>query len=241
MPATLTGPSPLARQLAAWTPVPPDAAGGDVAERLSAWFGPLDAIRLQSLHQALDASAAQAAAPRKAAPKLALDDDVQRVRGVLSQAIAKDPLALAGIRPTDVEDPGYGPWQQRHIELQRQMGQMVEALRDHVRQSAARLSPALRQLATIDAAFEEMLAVREQALLPTLLPHLEARYRALRAAHRQTCEATGQPDDPAHWRAPGGWLATFTHDWHHALRAELELRLEPVLGLVDAVRHACEA
>ena len=162
---------------------------------------------------------------------------LRRVRGVLSQAIAKDPLALAGLKPTDTEDPGYGPWQQRHIELQRQMGQMVGALRDHVRHTLARVSPRLRQLATLDAAFEHLLAAPEQALLPTTLAHLERRHRHLRAAHQQLCEAAGEPNDPARWREPDGWLATFAHDWREALLAELDLRLQPVQGLADALRH----
>lgn len=234
------GTSTLVRQLASWAPAEADATGPDVAERLSAWLGPVDAMRLQAVHQALGAVAAAAPPPRPSrggGGGQDLDEDIRRVRGVLAQAIAKDPLALAGLQPTDTEDPGYGPWQQRHIELQRQMAQMVGALRDHVRHTVARASPRLRQLATLDAAFEELLAAREQALLPTTLAHLERRHRQLRTTHQQAREAAGQPDDPARWREPGGWLATFAHDWRQALLAELDLRLEPVLGLADAWRH----
>jgi len=34
-----------------------------------------------------------------------------------------------------------------------------------------------------------------------------------------------------------GWLASFATDWRNALLAELDLRLEPVAGLVDALRN----
>jgi hypothetical protein len=255
------GSSKLVRQLAHWAPVEGEASGPDVAERLSAWFGPLDAIRLQAVQQALGVvgngsgaaagpegrrSGMKAGAPPpqpsprgggSQQPTQSLSEDVQRTRGVLAQAIARDPLELAGLRPTDTEDPGYGPWQQRHIELQRQMGQMVGALRDHARQSIARVSPALRQLATLDAEFEQLLDIRQDTLLPTTVTLLERRYHQLRSAHRQACEAAGLPDDPACWREAGGWLAAFAHDWRQALLAELDLRLEPVMGLAEALRH----
>ena len=187
--------STLVRLLDPWTPVGAEAPGPDVAERMSLWFGPLDAIRLQAMHQAMHQAVVAAADERKTSKPAtrqapAVADDLQRVRGVLAKAISQDPLALAGLKPDDPEDPGYGPFHQRHIELQRQMGQMVGALRDHVRQAVARVSPRLRQLAVLDASLEELMAAREQALLPTTALLLERRFTQLRAAHRQVHEIT---------------------------------------------------
>jgi Protein of unknown function (DUF3348) len=232
------GASKLVRLLGGWSPVDSDAGGPDVAERMSTWFGPLDAIRLQAVHQAVRVGSAGDARREKASGKQvdAVAQDVQRVRGVLSKAISQDPLALANLKPAD-EGFGYASYQQRHFELQRQMGQMLGALRDHVRQAVSRISPRLRQLAVLDAAFEELLAEREQALLPTTAALLERRFHQLRSTHRQEQDAAGEPDDPAQWRQPGGWLHTFEQDWRQALLAELELRLEPVAGLVDALRN----
>jgi hypothetical protein len=116
------------------------------------------------------------------------------------------------------------------------MEQLTGALRDHRRQSVARVSPRLRQLAALDASFEQLLAPREHALLPAAIGLLERRFHQLRVAHRQAREATGQSDDPARWREPGGWLATFAQDWRNALLAELELRLQPSVGLAEALR-----
>lgn len=226
------GSTPLVRRLAAWAPAEAEPGPG-VAERLAGWVGPLQAIQLQAVNQAVGTPASGS----QASVKGDVADDIQRVRGVLANAIARDPLALAGIRPDDTEDPGYGPWQQRHVELQRQMGQMCGALRDHVRQAVSRASPRLRQLATLDAAFEQLLAGREASLLPHTLSHLERRHKALRAAHAATCEATGLPDEPARWREPGGWLHTFADDWRQVLLAELDLRLQPVTGLAEALRQ----
>jgi hypothetical protein len=239
---SFSGLSTLVRVLDPWAPVEAEAPGPDVAERMSQWFGPLDAIRLQAMHQAVVAAADERKSS-KAAPKQApaVADDLQRVRGVLAKAISQDPLALAGLKPGDPEDAGYGPFHQRHIELQRQMGQMIGALRDHVRQAVARVSPRLRQLAVLDASLEELMAAREQALLPTTTLLLERRFSQLRAAHRQVNEITeeaGALDSRLRGNdGERGWLATFTNDWHNALLAELDLRLEPVAGLVDALRN----
>jgi len=234
------GPSRLVRLLGAWTPVEADRSGMDFAERTSLWIGPLDAIRLQSAQQPVrprPASAARGPAARSQAIA-ALDEDVQRVRGVLAKAIAQDPLALANLKPSD-PDFGYAPFRQRHLELQRQMEQMLTALRDHVRQKVAGRSPRLRPLAELDAALEDVLAVREQKLLPTAAALLERRFHQLRHAHAKA-QAADTPDDPAQWARPGGWLHAFGEDWRQALLAELELRLEPVAGLLDALRNEHE-
>lgn len=233
------GTSRLVRLLGAWAPVDADRSGMDFAERTSLWLGPLDAIRLQSAHRAPGRATAAVRGPVRGRANDALDDDVRRVRGVLARAIAQDPLALANLEPGD-PDFGYPPFRQRHLDLQRQMEQMVTALREHLRQAAAARSPRLRQLAELDAALQEVLAAREQKLLPTAAALLERRFAGLRRAHRQAQEAAGQADDPAQWQRPGGWLHAFAQDWQQALMAELDLRLEPVAGLLDALRHEHE-
>jgi hypothetical protein len=145
---------------------------------------------------------------RKATASIA--DDLQRVRAVLEKAIAQAPMDLA---PAATE-VSYAPFHQRHLDLQRQMEQMITALRDHVRQTLCRVSPRLRQLAVLDAAFEQVLAPREQKLLPGASTLLKRRFEQLRAAH--------------------DGLEAFRREWREALLAELDVRLEPVAGLVDA-------
>lgn len=203
------GSSRLVRLLGGGTPLAAEAPGGDFAERLSLWLNAFDAIRLQSAHQAIRAIRAPAAASGsgRAAARPDLAGDLQRVRSTLAKAIARDPLAGAA------DETGYAPWRERHLELQRQMELMIRPLRDHARQVLACRSPRLRQLAALDAVLDETLAPREQALLPTVVALLERRHEQL---------------------APGPRDA-FADDWRQALLAELELRLEPVAGLVEAL------
>jgi hypothetical protein len=207
-----SSPSPLVRTLAEWTPVEADAGGMDFAERLSLWLNAFDAIRLQSAHQAIR-SIRTVAAPEagRGRPGRATDlaGDLRRLRATLAAAIAQafeaDPAS------------GYAPWQQRHLELQRQTTLLLGPLREHAREVLARTSPGLRQLAALDATLDEMLAAREQDLLPSVGTLLQRRHAQLRA---------------------DGRLEDFPNQWRRALLAELDLRLEPVTGLVEALGHA---
>lgn len=254
---------PLVRALAAHSPLEADASGLDIAERLSLWLDTFDAIGLQGAHQALRQFTDAAPLPRGARRPRAADlaDDVARVRGTLLHAIAQEPLPVAlpgdplvdlqrrraGAAPAEAAAPSldalaeaaFAPYHQRHQELQRQMEQLVSPLRDHVRQALGRASPRLRQLAALDAAFEPILAKREQALLPTTATLAGRRFAHWRQQRDDGAEDAAQDlaQVLARWRAPGGWLHAFAQEWRLALQAELEQRLEPVTGLVEALNQ----
>ena len=214
------GSSSLVRQLAAWAPPEADTPGMDIAERLSLWLNAFDAIGLQRAQQAIRQLGAAMPVPdhAPAVSAEALAADVERVRGAMAAAIAQDPRALA------IAPEGFKPWQQRHLELQRQMEQMIQPLREHVRQALSRVSARLRQLAALDAVMAQVLAAREQAVMPTVVTLLERRFAQLRT-QAGTHEAGGA----------GDWLEHFAGEWRQALRAELDLRLEPIRGLVEAL------
>lgn len=243
--------STLIRLLGGWAPAGAEPSGLDVAERLGLWVNAFDAIRLQAAHQAIaQLGTAAAARRRRPARPPSLAEDVQRVRSALLQAIAQEPgpvvetaltpadlrrLARAAAQPQSGEDDAsYLRWRQRHLELQRQMELMLPPLREHVRQALAQGPARLRQLAALDAAMEQVLAPREQKLLPAIAGRMEQRFAQLRAEHLQALQQGAQHDDPAAWRQPGGWLARFALEWRQLLAAELDLRLQPVTGLVEA-------
>jgi hypothetical protein len=208
------GHSTLVKLLGGWAPVDADPAGTDFAERLSLWVNAFDAIGLQSAHQSIRAIATAAPAPARGARPLhalGIEDEVRAVRAALAHAITQVPEQAADT------DAAYAPYRQRHQELQRRMEQMIGPLRDQVRQVLSRVSASLRQLAALDAVMEQVLAPREQLLLPKASVLLERRFQQL--------------------RADGDWLQAFGRDWRQALLAELELRLEPVTGLLEALAN----
>jgi hypothetical protein len=189
----------------------------DFAERLSLWLNAFDAIGLQGAHQAIRAMDAAAPGARGAGTRPDLAEDFQRVRSLLADVIARESVADFGDDTAGAKGAGYAPYHQRHQHLQRQMEQMVAALRDHVRQALSHMSPTLRQLAALDATFEQMLSSREQALLATVPARLQRRFEQLREAD--------------------GGREIFHEEWGAALLAELDLRLEPVAGLIDALNN----
>jgi hypothetical protein len=199
-------------------PLDDEASAMDFAERLSLWVSAFDAIGLQASLQGIRGLATAPAGPlgaTRASRTPDLAEDFRQARAVLARAIAQDPLSLGPGDGAEGADAGFAPYHRRHLELQRQMEQMVGALRDHVRQAVSRSSPRLRQLAALDATLEPLLATREQMLLPKAPALLKARFDRMRATE------------------DGG--AAFARHWQDALLAELDLRLEPVAGLIAAL------
>lgn len=214
--------SGLVRLLDRWVPVDAQASGPDVAERLGQWLSVADVITLHAAHQSIKSM--DAPSPPGARPGGAFDAaaELLRVRASLEQSIlARD--AAAAHEP----DTGYAPYRRRHLEQQRRMATSIDALRDRVRQTLAGVSPRLAQLAELDAVLERMLGRREQQLLAAVPLCLEERFEQL---HRQ------RPGDAHAVPALGAGLDGFVREFQETLLAELELRLQPVAGMIDALR-----
>ena len=201
--------SALVRQLAGWLPAPADAPRQDIAERLGEWLNVADAIALHSAHQALPATRVRRSA-RKAPTDL--QADLQRVRATLTQAFSASPQT-----PTTATDTEFAPHHQRYLDQQRRMEVAIDALRGHVRQTLAAASPKLAQLAALDATLEPMFGAREQRLLAGVPAFLKAHLAQLHQA---------QPEE---------WPPLFEQAFQQTLLAELDLRLQPVLGMIEAL------
>ncbi len=234
--------STLVRLLGDWAPLPAPDVRQDFAQRLSQWVGVADAITLHAAHQATGRAPARRPVAATAATARHLHALLQRVRTDLAAAVSakaampapnpRDRHAPPVPAPADESDAGFAPHRQRYLELQRQMALRVEALRGQVRQALNQASPALAQLSAFDAVLEQMLGAREQGLMGTVPLVLERRFEALRAA--------ASTDEPAAGRQPGGWLHRFEQDLQATLLAELEQRLQPVTGLIEALDNQLE-
>jgi hypothetical protein len=226
--------STLVRQLAAWQPVPDgtDAPRQDVAERLGQWLNVADAIALRALHQALPAvkqrPRAQGVVLQAPAELMA---ELQRVRQALDRAITR--------HDADLTEHEFAPVHQHVLDLQRHMDMRIDALRDHVRQTLSMVSPQLAQLAALDASLQQLLGGREQHFLSTVPSFLKARFARVRKAAEQAVETAEDPNESA---ATAKAIApTLTADLQALLRAELDLRLQPVLGMIEAYQQALQA
>lgn len=222
----------------------------DVAHTLSQWLGTVDAVQLsRALHaiESLPEAGRAGAEPGLAIDLAALDRFVQKAQADLSalltaRAAAPKPLrARADNTPVALPDPeadaDFGAHGPRYLELQRQMDTRLLALRAQVRHAIAKGRPALRQLAALDAVMEQMLGAREQRLWASLPSHLERRLAHRHQAHQQALQTKGLADEPQRWRQPGGWLWAFEQDMQALLLAEMQVRLLPITGLLEAAHN----
>jgi hypothetical protein len=98
------------------------------------------------------------------------------------------------------------------------MAGAIAPLRARLRGALGAAGPDGAALAALDATLESALAGRERTLLAGVVGHIVQRHQALRDG--------GGAD----------WRSRFHHDMQQALLAELDLRLQPLHGLLDALR-----
>lgn len=202
----------------------PAAPAAPLAERLGGLLGWADAIRLS---QAL--AVPPAALPGQT-PQAALNwaqAALERLRAEVQAAIADPELAAESAEAqTDAALPLadlLAPYRLHHAQVQRAIAARVASLRERLRVQLTETGrPRLLQLAALDAVFDPPLgAAQAQRLtaLPTLL---------------------GQRAHGQHAADPRGWRRAHWADLQQALLAELDLRLQPVLGLIEALHPETE-
>ena len=217
------------------------------AERLGQWLDLSDAITLHATHNARAVGSSAAQSGVQSVAGVAVEEEFIRVRTALVESITKSCSANmdeAHIRlPTPKPGVGievaavYEPYRRFYIAHQGAMELRVRPLRTRARQALSRASTALEQLAALDEALDRILCVRERQLLSTVPLLLEKRFEQLLKAHPQPPVGTRQADAPALRRQPGEGLADFCKELQEVLLAELDLRLQPTLGLIEALRN----
>ncbi len=235
-------------------------SGGAFAEKLGLWLDFTDAIALYSAHSSAHSGPEQRTQSSSHVVEYEkLSAEYSRVREALAQSIRRScsPETTTGrIKwprpPAEVTidlAADYEPYRRFYLAHQRDMETKVAALRVAVRKGMAGAPAPLQQLAALDARFDAILADRESRLLASVPSLLEKRFERLRAAHWQSLASTltdkpaetQLPDDRNDWLLPGAWLANFCQDMQAVLLAELALRLQPTLGLLEAMAKDSKA
>ncbi|WP_436146899.1 DUF3348 family protein [Acidovorax sp. LjRoot194] len=223
------------------------AARADVAQELGQWLSTVDAVTLSRSLHAID-SFPQALAPDAAGVDMvALEAAFEGTQAELTALASSKPVPPKPAReradntraqaPDPQAEAEYGFHAPRYLGLQKQMDAKLLGLRAQVRHGVSQGSRRLRQLAALDTVMEQLSFVREQRLWASLSAHLDRRLVQLRRAHQERLSAQGLPDEPQRWRQPGGWLHAFERDMQALLLAEMHVRLQPILGLLEAARN----
>ncbi len=232
----------LQRLLAQWGVPCAPVATGRLNEHFSAWLDWRDAVALsQALSQAPSPpphGATAEALPRKAASDLAADGAaLTRMRDQLIAGFADNTLVRGGdegIPGTSLADTSAA-FRVHHSAQQRAMAARIATLRERLRLRLREASAQGAQLAALDEVFEQALAGHEQQLLSALPSMLMRRAAVLRAADRDA--PTGTSSAAPNQSALSGWRAQLWDELQRALHAELDLRLQPVLGLLETLTH----
>lgn len=218
----------------------------DVGQKLGDWLNFRQAIALHGvLHPEQSSARPQPAHLRRSGlmtPE-ALTRHVDKVRAQLEQSIAQGAPSGSGLARIDMPpaelnapiDPkaAYEPYRRFHTAHQRQMASTLQTLRSQVRGQLNQSGPSLQPLAALDAAFETILSEREALLLGKVAKLLEKRFAQALKQHLKL-QAEASDADPATALSPMGWLVPWRQALRTALLAELDTRMQPVLGLLAA-------
>ena len=247
----VSGPA-LIRLLARLTDANVAASGQPLADRLGQWLGWTDAIALST---ALSGNP-PAIEPRGATSDPTEDALCTRVRTTLTNAIARDATLVPerqrslargrAVTPAVVDDtpPDYAVYRQCYLSFQEEMEDAIGDLRARLRAMLAVRKPAMARLAAADGVMERVLGTRERTLLAAVPGLLSMHFDRLRAAHEAAHaeahdasqhDAQALPAEPPKANA-NPWLDVFRKDMQSVLFAELEVRFQPVEGLLAALR-----
>ncbi|MFM0312768.1 DUF3348 domain-containing protein [Paraburkholderia sp. RL17-383-BIF-A] len=254
----LSGPA-LIRLLARLADADIPESRQSLSDRLSQWLGWTDAIALSS---ALNGNPPAVAAGGRVFGS-AEEADYVRARSSLAKAITGDSVFAAArrhghghghgaahapsrIAPTEPA-ADYAVFRQRYLALQQSMETGIGNLRGRLRAMLAARTPAMARLAVVDAVMERALSERERNLLAAVPGLLAGHFERLRAAEQAVltaaeAEAAASGDTASNATGdatpvtPGAWLNLFRKDMQSVLLAELDIRLQPVEGLLAALR-----
>jgi hypothetical protein len=227
-------------------------AGDDVGQKLGDWLNFRQAIALHAVLNPEQPSIAPPGHVRRAAivsPE-ALSRHVQKVRVQLEESIMLGAPPGSGLtridmppaewdNPVDVKT-AFEPYRRFYAAHQRQMESTLQNLRAQVRSQLQKSAAPLPTLAALDAAFENILSEREAVLLAKVAKLHEKRFVQALKQHlqKQTLAATVADDNastPVTDLSPPPWLMPLRQALRTALLAELDTRLQPTLGLLEAL------
>jgi hypothetical protein len=219
----------------------------DVGQKLGDWLDFRQAIALHGLLNPEPHAEQPLPAHQRRAGVMtpeALTRHFDKVKAALEQSIAQGApsgtgLARIEMPPAKLDEPlepkiAFEPYRRFYAAHQRQMETQVRTLRAQMRGQLAKSTTALQQLAALDANFENILSEREAMLLGKVPKLLEKRFsQALKQHLKKQAEALAE-DVNAPRLKPDAWLLPWRQQMRTALLAELDTRLQPALGLLEA-------
>lgn len=250
-PTPLQGPR-LVRFLSDLAVADGEVSHKDFAERLGRLIALPDSIALSMVHGRLSTMTSEPMPEAGVAVcRESVMADFLRVRTTLVETIVDSFTRGAGASwlgfPTVTastpaeEMASYKRYQMFYVNQQREIALRINKLRADVRLAVCARSARLARLVVLDTGLDEALSVPAQNLFAEVPRLLGKRFEDLYQRHQETIVDRETDDDRQLWSQPGGWLAQFAGEMQGSLLAELEARLQPVLGLMEALKEEGES
>jgi hypothetical protein len=254
LPRTHFHSSKLIRCLAELGMADASGVGNAFAEKLGLWIHFTDAITLSAVHSDSVTNSPKVSRPAQhdgqTAVRTKVGADLERIQALLTNSVLKSCSPGSVKSHIKLPEPilelpldlpaSFAPYRRFYEAHQRDMDANIQPLRINVREALAKTSPRLRKLAELDATLETILRDREIKLLAKMPVLLKKRFEHLFREHQQKladAQVAEQTDNPAGWMQTGGWLARFRGELQMLLLAEVEFRLQPATGLMEALNE----
>ncbi|RBW48630.1 DUF3348 family protein [Marinobacter sp. F3R11] len=220
IPLAQTGPRDrLLQQLAKSAVLPEYSQLPCISERLGRLFGLGDTMNLDA------ATAYRTRQPGEVQGAMAdrLTDELATTRQALVRRIQAwaDELEFEG-------EPEFETVQDACLALRRRITANSRQLRDKVRKAMKTQGQTLARLAELDSVFDHTMTGYTSQCFSQLSRVLEQRFQALQTSSEQL-QASDQQT--------GHWFHRYCEETQIMLLAELDVRLEPVLGLLEACHN----
>jgi hypothetical protein len=208
----------------------------DLGVRLGDWLSVRHAIQLHPLLDTAKPRKGQALGSRVIPMRAEFDLMVADLRAAISHdrfasGLWRNPMPAAVILHPLVWDELWEPYRRYLSDHQKQMNLWLGRWRKKLRDALLTAGGEMQLLARLDAVYDDALAEKETRLLATLPlrmgQHL-SRLVGQHLAHAVAASLGRSASSPA-------WLTEFEGELRASLMAELELRLQPLLGLLEAM------
>jgi len=214
----------------------------NLAEHLGRLIGVSDSIALSRSLNSLPASQASMIVDSVEAVREEILIGRQQMMQIIVKSFAASPEGT-GIQAPSVNTgtraealQTYEPYQRFYSMHQAEMAGSVQRLRIRVRSTIAGFSTELHKLAELDRILSDILAGHTQKLFNVTPILLESRFKELLAAHLEKAGGVHN-SEPPQWLTPGEWLELFYKEMQELLLAELDVRLQPIFGLLEALNE----
>lgn len=209
------------------------------SEKLGQLIDMADSIKLSDVHSKIRRLKFEPSGKSSSS----LTEEFLRVRSAMVHAVMQSFSPQPKPMGVHLPEPSseFEPYHRFYAAHQRAFEFKIQQQQVQVRDAVKGLSIELAKLAALDETMGETLLPKTRKFFSITPKLLQRRFESLLDSHKQwVAENEPEEDGPILWLSRGRWLDVFYRDMQGVLLAELEARLLPILGLLEAVNEQGE-